>query len=140
MSVTAGSVVAIAAVAFVALWLVITFVLSFAAGWNGLAARYRSELPFTGRTWSMRSGRMGVVRYNGVLTVGVNPAGMYLAMLPLFRLAHPPLFVPWSDITVSSARRFLADFIVFEFRQAPGTSLWLFDRFGREVLETAQAR
>src|SRR5437763_161475 len=76
LSVTTGSVVAIAAVAFVALWLVITFVLSFAAGWNGLAARYRSELPFTGRTWSMRSGRMGVVRYNGVLTVGVNPAGM----------------------------------------------------------------
>jgi hypothetical protein len=83
---------------------------------------------------------MGVVRYNGALTVGVNAAGMYLAMLPLFRLGHPPLFIPWSDITVSSTRRFLADFIVFEFRQTPGVSILLFDRFGREVLEAARVR
>ena len=50
-------------------------------------------------------GSVHLARYNGVLTVGVNPAGLYLAVMPLFRPGHPPLFIPWPDVTVGSEQR-----------------------------------
>ena len=125
--------------AWTGLWVLMSFLISAMGGWGTLARYYRSELPFTGKTWRMRSARMGwFTRYGGVLTVGVNPAGLYLALLPLFRVGHPPLFVPWPDVSVTSERRVLASFIVFHFRQAPVVTLWLRERFGREVLETAR--
>lgn len=121
------------------MWLAVTLVISAVGGWRALAACYRSDLPFTGRMWRFRPGMMGgIVRYNGALTIGVNPAGLYVAAMPLFRPGHPPLFIPWPDITVGSQRRLLASFVVFQFRQAPNASLWLYEKFGREVLEAAR--
>lgn len=124
---------------FIAFWFLIIFFISAISGWRALAQRYRSDMPFSGHTWHLRSGRMGgMARYSGVLTVGVNPAGLYLAVMPLFRVGHPPLFIPWPDVSVTSERRFLGSFIFFTFRQAPMVSLQLWERFGREVLETAR--
>ena len=132
-------IVALAVVGFFVFWCFIVWLISAVGGWSSLAAHYRNELPFTGRTWSFRSGMMGgIARYNGALTVGVNPSGLYLSVLPLFRPGHPPLFIPWSDVTVGNEQRFLRSYIAFRFRQAPDTSLWLWERFGREVLETAR--
>lgn len=136
---TVPVVVALAVAGFAVFWMLIVWLISAAGGWRSLAAHYRSDLPFTGRTWRFRSGLMGgMARYNGLLTVGVNPAGLYLAVMPLFRIGHPPLFIPWSDVTVGNEQRFVSSFIAFRFRQAPGTSLWLRERFGREVLEAAR--
>ena len=44
----------------------------------------------------MRSGG-----YGNCLTVGSSPHGLYLAMMLLFRFGHPPLLIPWDEITVS---------------------------------------
>lgn len=130
---------ALGAAGFVVFWILIVWLISAVGGWRALAARYRTDLPFTGRMWRFRSGMMGgMARYNGLLTVGVNPAGLYLAVTPLFRPSHPPLFIPWPEVTVGSERRFLQSFIVFRFSGVPNVSLWLYDRFGREVLECAR--
>jgi len=136
---TLAIVIALSVAGFAVFWMLIVWLISAVGGWRSLAAHYRSDLPFTGRTWSFRSGLMGgMARYNGLLTVGVNPAGLYLAVMPLFRPGHPPLFIPWPDLTVTSEQRFVRSFIVFRFRQAPNASLWLPEKFGREVLETAR--
>ena len=123
---------------FALFWCVIVVLIAAVGGWRSLARVYRNQLPFSGHTWHFRSARMGIVKYKGALTIGVNPAGLYLAAFPLFRPGHPPLFIPWHDITVSSESRFLGNVIVFKFRQAPGASLELWERFGREVLERAR--
>ena len=121
---TTPLVIAIFACAFVAFWILLSLLIGAMGGWSALARSYRTELPFTGKMWHMRSARMGwLTRYSGVLTVGVNAAGLYLAVLPLFRVGHPPLFVPWPDVIVTSERRLIMSFIVFRFRQAPGVTL-----------------
>ena len=139
MSADFALLLAIGVCGFAAFWFLIVFLISAIGGWRALAQRYRSDMPFTGHTWHMRSGRMGgIARYSGVLTVGVNPAGLYLAVMPLFRPGHPPLLIPWPDVSVTSERRFGGTFIVFTFRQAPMASLQLQESFGRQVLETAR--
>ena len=45
-------------------------------------------------------------RYNNILNNRGDPTGLHLSGLHLslffpFRVAHPPLFVPWSDISVA---------------------------------------
>ena len=124
---------------FAVFWILISFAIGAVGGWRSLARVYRNQLPFSGHTWHFRSGRMGgLAKYKGALTIGVNPAGLYLAVFPLFRPGHAPLFIPWHDVTVTSASRFLGNVIVFTFRQAPNASLELWERFGREVLERAR--
>jgi len=132
-------VMAVFLIGFVALWVVVAVVLGLIGGWRELARRYRSQLPFSGHKWYFRSATMNIfVRYNRMLTVGVNPAGLYLAVMALFRPGHPPLFIPWHDITMTSEQKFAATFIVFKFSGAPGVTLRMRERFGREMLETAR--
>ncbi len=136
---TTSLVLAVGVGVFAAMWIAIALLLSTLGGWRALAEHYRSSMPFSGHTWHFRSATMnGMAQYRNALTIGVNPAGLYLSILPLFRAGHPPLFIPWSDVTVTSEQRFAANFVVFQFRQAPGVALRLREKLGREVLETAR--
>jgi hypothetical protein len=47
----------------------------------------------------------GMTGYNGVLTLGSDAEGVYLGVMFLFRFAHPPLFIPWSDVAVEEPTR-----------------------------------
>jgi hypothetical protein len=35
------------------------------------------------------------------LRIGFLPQGLFLAVPPIFRFAHPPLLIPWKDIEVN---------------------------------------
>ena len=48
-----------------------------------------------------------LTRYDNVLTIGADSAGLYLAPFVLFRAWHPALFVPWSEITDVRETQFL---------------------------------
>jgi len=92
---------------FLALWLFVAAIVSSIGGWTTLARRFRSKHAFTGARWSWQSGQMRwLTGYNHCLTVGGDPEGLYLAMMFLFRFRHPPLLIPWTEITVAR-RRFL---------------------------------
>jgi hypothetical protein len=55
---------------------------------------------FVGEKWHMQSARMCLSSYNRVLTIGADNTGLFLVPFILFRAWHPPLFVPWTEITV----------------------------------------
>ena len=84
---------------FLLIWILVTYLLSILGGWARLAEDYRSDSDIDGSVWRFQSGtfRFGV-RYNGVLTIGSSPSGLHLRVLFLFRMGHPPLFIPWSDV------------------------------------------
>jgi hypothetical protein len=46
------------------------------------------------------------MNYGGCINVGVNQNGLYLSVVFLFRLGHPPLFIPWPDISKMKKRAF----------------------------------
>jgi hypothetical protein len=85
------------ALGFPAMWCGVCFLLALMGGWRSMASRYRyqgSRLPALQYT----SARLGVVNYRGVLRVGADTGGLYLAVMVLFRVGHPALCVPWSAI------------------------------------------
>ncbi len=45
--------------------------------------------------------------YNNCLTIGVDTAGLYLSPLFFFRIGHPPLFIPWTEISLRGRRKIL---------------------------------
>jgi hypothetical protein len=118
-------------------WLVVLFLIFFAAvwtfalvavarmgGWSRLAARYRCREPFEGFRIRFGSGEMrggpfwGLpCNYGGCLALGANVQGLYLAVFPLFRPGHPPLFIPWQDLKGKVERGWLFTYVAFEFPQ-----------------------
>jgi hypothetical protein len=90
---------------FIAMWCAMGVFVAWAGGWAELAMHYRNEGPFEGRKWRFSSARFGSgTSYSGMLTVGANRQGLYLAVLPLFRPGHPPLFIPWEDVRKPARR------------------------------------
>lgn len=73
--------------------------------------------------------------YNGVLHLGADPIGLHLSLAPGFGFGHPPLYIPWSEITATAERRRLAGAVRFGFRRQPSVPL----RVARRLAEQLQA-
>ena len=113
---------------FVAIWLAVTLLLSLMSGWARLAKIYPARAKFEAEQWHFVSGQLrNFVSYRNCLTVGANADGMHLSILLPFRVGHPPLFIPWSDIAVAEDRLFFTKVGRFTFRRAPEVKvvIWL---------------
>jgi hypothetical protein len=93
---------------FILFWCAVTYLIALLTGWSRLAERFRLSTTFTGPTWNFQTARMRfTARYGNCLTVGADPTGLEISILFLFRPAHPPLFIPWSEITLARRSTFL---------------------------------
>jgi hypothetical protein len=85
---------------FIPLWCAVSVFLAFMGGWRKLAMTYRASNPFFGKKFYFQSASMQrMTNYNNVLIVGGNREGLFLSVLFIFRLGHPPLFFPWAEIS-----------------------------------------
>lgn len=92
-------------VAIVGTWAGSLVMVSHLGGWASLGDRYRCEEPFLGSRWNFQCGQFRwPANYNNCLTVGADPRGLFLWVFPLLRIAHPPLFIPWREISVSQVK------------------------------------
>lgn len=91
-------------IGFPLFWSAIVLLLSRVSGWHRLAQRYRAPASFAGEVRSGCHGMLGHVSYRGTLTIGANRAGLYLAVMRIFAIGHPPLFIPWTEIHARRGR------------------------------------
>ncbi|MBI4393355.1 MAG: hypothetical protein HY556_06120 [Euryarchaeota archaeon] len=90
------------ATVFLAVWVGLGVLVSHVGGWASLARVYGMTSGFTGERWMFQSARMRYwTNYGNCLTVGAGYEGFYVSILFLFRIGHPPLFIPWREISVS---------------------------------------
>ena len=66
-----------------------------------------------------------MVGYNRCLTVGATEQGLYLAMNPLFRLGHPALFIPWSEVSVTTQKLLFFPGTRFQLGRENPVPLWV---------------
>jgi hypothetical protein len=120
---------------FLATWFGSMYLIALVGGWRDLARLYRVDTPIAAaRVWRNRGGRMRYnTRYNGCLNIAANSMGLQLSLWSIFRPAHPPLFIPWTDIETEPVRGMFFDSIRFSFPRA-NTSLLLKRNLGEEVL------
>ena len=123
---------------FVGGWILVSHLVARIGGWTVLSTFYRLSSPFDGERWRFQSGEMRwKVGYNSCLTLGVNASGVYLSVFFLFRLGHPPLFIPWADISVKEKKGLVFTYAEFRFRQAPTIPLRVRERLGRRMVTAA---
>lgn len=86
---------------FIVMWAFLSVLIAHIGGWSQLSEYYRTDQPFSGkiRRWQSGSMRWGT-NYGNCLNIGANSEGLYLSVMFLFRTGHPPLFIPWEDISV----------------------------------------
>jgi hypothetical protein len=105
-------------------WVLVCAALSAIGGWSALARHHVAQSPFSGRRFRFRSARLGrSVGYSNCLTLGASPHGLYLEVLPFFRIAHPPLLIPWSEITAREVPGGLSATVDLALARPPGTTV-----------------
>ena len=81
--------------------IIVSVTISAIGGWMTLAKKYRHCGEFKGEQWGSQSGDMRFIAgYRNGLNLGVNEKGLYLSTILPFRIAHPPLFIPWTEVSV----------------------------------------
>jgi hypothetical protein len=72
------------------------------SGWQKLARLYPLTKQPVGKSWHWQSAKLGWwAQYNGALTFVVDDAGLACSICSLFRSGHPPIFIPWSEMTLA---------------------------------------
>jgi hypothetical protein len=104
-------------VVFPLFWMFISLVISL-WGWHWLARQYPEPGPFPGAYQTWRSGMVGLSRYNHVLHVGANAEGLSLRVMFLFRVGHPPLFIPWEEVISASRGGIFFRHVELRFKRA----------------------
>jgi hypothetical protein len=110
---------------------------SILSGWRQLAKRYRCTASILGTTWWFQSAgihRYLEVSYGSCLTVRANEDGIGFSIQFPFRIAHPPLFIPWSEVRVTQVQRFFFFKLVrFTFPEEPSVRIDIRSRLARKI-------
>jgi len=103
--------------------ILVSFLISRMGGWSLLAKVYLAQAEILdGESWRFQSIQMRWgTNYGNCVTVRANPLGLGLSVLWFLRIAHPPLLIPWPDITIHRVgrSRFFPPLIEFRFRSEP---------------------
>lgn len=87
-------------IAFTVLWILMCIAISLWGGWSQLTDRYRGTSSKAEAKWGFESASMRrMAAYPGCLKFSVGREGLGISILFLFRVGHPPLLIPWTDIT-----------------------------------------
>jgi hypothetical protein len=121
------------------------------SGWGTLSEAYTCTRDFRPRQrWSFISARMGIregdtllgvekplFSLRNCLFIAVNEAGLRLSVFPLFRLFHPPLFIPWNQVSAQNRSGIISNWIEFHFSGAPSVVLRIEKSVGYDVARYA---
>ncbi len=90
-------------------------------GWRVLASAYATAERPLGEIWRGQSVVAGLILYRYCVTVGIDKAGLYLAIVtPLAMLRQTPLLIPWSAFKqVEPARLFWRKAALFSLGTPP---------------------
>jgi len=90
---------------FVIFWCTVTWVIS-KFGWARLAKEFATTSTATGKRYGCVSVLFRpLISYNNCVKVGLSDVGIHLAMMPLFRIGHPPLLIPWRFVERYAERK-----------------------------------
>jgi len=120
-----GPVLALALFGFTLFWCFISFLLSRLSGWSTLADAYPAgEVMTPNVRYRWQSALMNAnTKYNGALTIVADGRAVHFSMLPLFKVGHAPLSVPWEDIHAAPRELLFMHRIALTFARAPHVTM-----------------
>jgi Kef-type K+ transport system membrane component KefB len=134
---TSGSIVLIAigfVAFFVVLWCFILWLASWVSGWRRLAERFASTFEYGGEVVAFVSARIGIANYSGMLILGAGDQGLYLVPIRIYRLFHPPLLIPWTEIVADVHERAVVPRVRLTFPSVPGKRILFYGRSAKACM------
>lgn len=135
------------ALALVCFWCLLGYLVGLLSGWQALARRFRRGVEPYGETRTAGPFFYTIymrywTHYSGVIRLTAASDALSLSILWLFRIGHPPLAVPWSEVTVTETRRFLRRYIVLTLGREEQIPVRISERMARKlgVLERLPAK
>jgi hypothetical protein len=125
---------------FITLWICVCKLISVFDGWKTLSQDYQTNSAFDGqKLWFRSVGMRRGTNYSSCITLGVNKYGLYISILPIFRVGHPPLFIPWTDISTEEANRhLLPDVVKFYFAKQSEVPVILSKKLAAKIIRMRQ--
>ena len=131
------------AIFFVAMWTGVLHLIAATGGWSRLARIYpgnalaksgdKNGQTASGKSYNWVSMQLGwFAQYSSVLVVTVMPQGLHIEPMFMFKVAHPPLQIPWSAIvSCTSSQLLFAHRTRLSVRARDGTSVTSITLFGK---------
>jgi hypothetical protein len=99
------------------MWCIICFLISLFSGWFTLSRRFKKQSDPYGETKSAGPFFYTIYmrhwgHYNSIIRITAAEDALYLSVLFLLRIGHPPLRIPWSEIQFSTTKSFGMLFVV----------------------------
>lgn len=121
----------------VVLWCVVLFAVSIFSGWQALHRFAKHSEPL-GEThsagpWFYQVYMRNWARYGGVVRATAASDALYLSVFPVFRFAHPPLRIPWSEISFGRTRRLWRNYVVLTLGSEERVPMRISERMARKL-------
>src|SRR5580658_7860930 len=124
-------------VIFPLFWFAVTMLLSFLSGWFGLMERYPDRTESALAVLANQSGSLGIVSMRRILKLSICPSGLKVGIMRIFGPFSRDFFVPWDEITVTRADRFLQKVAKLSFGRPPAGNLTIRAEVADRIARTA---
>lgn len=125
-------------IAFTTLWILMCFALSMWGGWSQLTNWYSGTPSKVEAKWRFESASMRhMAAYPGCLKFSVGREGLGVSILFLFRVGHPPLLIPWTDITAHAPESQIIKKVRLEFAKEPNVPLTISLKLARRIRDAS---
>jgi hypothetical protein len=126
------------AIFFAILWCVGCYFASFVAGWYSLSKRFRAQAepygemktagPFFYTVYMRFWGH-----YSSVIRMTAAADALYVSVIFLFRIGHPPLRIPWNDIQFGRTTYFFFPYVVLTLGEQERIRMRISQRMARNL-------
>src|ERR1035441_7482728 len=91
-------------------WSLVSIINGLGSGWHALSKRFRAQSKPYGKTKSAEPFYFGVYTrfwtdYSGFIRMTSAADALYLSVIFPLRIGHPPLCIPWNEISISRTNR-----------------------------------
>jgi hypothetical protein len=126
------------AIYFAALWCSVCFLISLVSGWFVLSGRFKKQSEPYGETKSAGPFFYTVytrfwTHYSSVIGITAAEDALYLSVLFLFRIGHPPLCIPWEEIKIGRTKFFWRRYVVLTLGEQENIPMRISERMAREL-------
>lgn len=127
----------------VGIWIVVGLIRGYIGGWMRLAHFYRASthkgaIKGTGRRRFFQTVYMRwLMVYGDCITFRADVRGLRISVLPVFRIGHPSLLIPWDDITVIEGKGVLRPFVELRFQGEPSIPFRMSDHVYRNLAQSS---
>ncbi len=126
------------AIFFGTLWCLICFVIALVSGWFTLSRRFLRDSEPCGETNSVGPFFYTVYvrfwcHYSSVIRMIAAEDALYLSVLLPFRVGHPPLRIPWSEIGFGRAKFLWQRYVVLTLGEKECIPMRISERMARNL-------